>query len=215
MCLYGSNNRKQTHLCSGELCYLGEDACLLKAAKSALRRKCVACKIVVHTSCTEQLEKINFRCKPTFREGGSRCLQDVSLPTGGPSGAQARWRCKAAPSALCRQNVLRHDWVHRRRQDGKCKQCGKSFQQKFFHSKEIIAISCSWCKQAVSLAQIGILACERACPPSELTSVRLETKHFHNKVTCFMLHQIEEPCSLGAHGAVIVLPSWIIRVRKP
>ncbi|KAM9772428.1 diacylglycerol kinase iota-like isoform 6-T6 [Syngnathus typhle] len=125
MCLYGSNNRKQTHLCSGELCYLGEDACLLKAAKSALRRKCVACKIVVHTSCTEQLEKINFRCKPTFREGGSRCLQDVSLPTGGPSGAQARWRCKAAPSALCRQNVLRHDWVHRRRQDGKCKQCGK------------------------------------------------------------------------------------------
>ncbi|KAM9772498.1 diacylglycerol kinase iota isoform 3-T3 [Syngnathus typhle] len=172
--------------CSGELCYLGEDACLLKTAKSAPRRKCAACKIVVHTSCTEQLEKINFRCKPTFREGGSRCLRDVSLPTGGPSGAQARWRCKAAPSALCRQNVLRHHWVHRRRQDGKCKQCGKSFQQKFFHSKEIIAISCSWCKQA-----------------------------FHNKVTCFMLHQIEEPCSLGAHAAVIVPPSWIIRVRKP
>ncbi|XP_049617015.1 diacylglycerol kinase iota isoform X2 [Syngnathus scovelli] len=99
---------------------------------------------------------------------------------------RSRWRCKAAPSALCRQNVLRHHWVHRRRQDGKCKQCGKSFQQKFFHSKEIIAISCSWCKQA-----------------------------FHNKVTCFMLHQIEEPCSLGAHAAVIVPPSWIIRVRKP
>eukprot|EP00064_Thunnus_orientalis_P015623 superscaffoldBa00002932_g15678 len=62
--------------CSGELCYLGEDTCLLKTA-------------------------INFRCKPTFREGGSRCLRD-------------------------------------------------SFQQKFFHSKEIIAISCSWCKQAES-----------------------------------------------------------------
>ncbi|KAM9772588.1 diacylglycerol kinase zeta-like isoform 2-T2 [Syngnathus typhle] len=44
--------------------------------KSATRRKCAACKIVVHTSCTEQLEKINFRCKPTFREGGSRCLRD-------------------------------------------------------------------------------------------------------------------------------------------
>ncbi|KAF3859364.1 hypothetical protein F7725_021763 [Dissostichus mawsoni] len=80
---------------------------------------------------------INFRCKPTYREGGSRCLRD-------------------------------------------------SFQQKFFHSKEIIAISCSWCKQA-----------------------------FHNKVTCFMLHQIEEPCSLGAHAGVIVPPSWIIKVRKP
>uniref|UniRef100_A0AAQ5YAE8 Diacylglycerol kinase n=1 Tax=Amphiprion ocellaris TaxID=80972 RepID=A0AAQ5YAE8_AMPOC len=145
--------------CSGELCYLGEDTCLLKTAKSAPRRKCAACKIVVHTSCIEQLEKINFRCKPTFREGGSRCLRD---------------------------NVLRHHWVHRRRQEGKCRQCGKSFQQKFFHSKEIIAISCSWCKQA-----------------------------FHNKVTCFMLHQIEEPCSLGAHAGVIVPPSWIIKVRKP
>ncbi|KAM9845577.1 diacylglycerol kinase iota [Aulostomus maculatus] len=146
--------------CSGELCYLGEDTCLLKTAKSAPRRKCAACKIVVHSGCIEQLEKINFRCKPTFREGGSRCLRD--------------------------QNLLRHHWVHRRRQEGKCRQCGKSFQQKFFHSKEIIAISCSWCKQA-----------------------------FHNKVTCFMLHQIEEPCSLGAHAGVIVPPSWIIKVRKP
>ncbi|ELK33368.1 Diacylglycerol kinase iota [Myotis davidii] len=84
-------------------------------------------------------------------------------------------------------NFVRHHWVHRRRQEGKCKQCGKGFQQKFsFHSKEIVAISCSWCKQA-----------------------------FHNKVTCFMLHQIEEPCSLGAHAAVIVPPTWIIKVKKP
>uniref|UniRef100_A0A4W5JQM0 Diacylglycerol kinase n=1 Tax=Hucho hucho TaxID=62062 RepID=A0A4W5JQM0_9TELE len=145
--------------CSGELCYLGEDTCVLKTAKSAPRRKCAACKIVVHTACIEQLDKINFRCKPTFREGGSRCLRD---------------------------NMLRHHWVHRRRQEGKCRQCGKSFQQKFFHSKEIVAISCSWCKQA-----------------------------FHNKVTCFQLHHIEEPCSLGAHAGVIVPPSWIIKVRKP
>ncbi|XP_066524072.1 diacylglycerol kinase iota isoform X2 [Hoplias malabaricus] len=144
--------------CSGDLCYLGEETCMVKFA-SAPRRKCAACKIVVHTACIEQLDKINFRCKPTFREGSSRCLRD---------------------------NVLRHHWVHRRRQEGKCRQCGKSFQQKFFHSKEIIAISCSWCKQA-----------------------------FHNKVTCFMLHQIEEPCSLGAHAGVIVPPSWIIKVRKP
>uniref|UniRef100_A0A8D1EB15 Diacylglycerol kinase n=1 Tax=Sus scrofa TaxID=9823 RepID=A0A8D1EB15_PIG len=84
-------------------------------------------------------------------------------------------------------NFVRHHWVHRRRQEGKCKQCGKGFQQKFsFHSKEIVAISCSWCKQA-----------------------------FHNKVTCFMLHHIEEPCSLGAHAAVIVPPTWIIKVKKP
>ncbi|XP_060745713.1 diacylglycerol kinase iota isoform X4 [Tachysurus vachellii] len=144
--------------CSGEMCYLGEETCMVKIT-SAPRRKCAACKIVVHTACIEQLDKINFRCKPTFREGNSRNIRD---------------------------NVLRHHWVHRRRQEGKCRQCGKSFQQKFFHSKEIIAISCSWCKQA-----------------------------FHNKVTCFMLQQIEEPCSLGAHAGVIVPPSWIIKVRKP
>ncbi|XP_053108303.1 diacylglycerol kinase iota isoform X11 [Hemicordylus capensis] len=132
----------------------------LEWSKSAVRRKCAACKIVVHNACMEQLEKINFRCKPTFREGSSR-----------------------SP----RENFVRHHWVHRRRQEGKCKQCGKGFQQKFsFHSKEIVAISCSWCKQA-----------------------------FHNKVTCFMLQHIEEPCSLGAHAAVIVPPTWIIKVKKP
>uniref|UniRef100_A0A3Q1B806 Diacylglycerol kinase n=1 Tax=Amphiprion ocellaris TaxID=80972 RepID=A0A3Q1B806_AMPOC len=124
-------------------------------------KKCAGCKISVHTMCMEQLEKINFRCKPSFREPGSRAIREP--------------------------NVVRHHWVHRRRQTGKCRQCGKGFQQKFsFHSKEIVAISCSWCKQA-----------------------------YHNKVTCFMLQQIEECCSLGAHAAVIIPPTWIIRVRRP
>ncbi|KAM4748682.1 diacylglycerol kinase iota [Rhinophrynus dorsalis] len=139
--------------------------------KSALRRKCAACKIVVHTACMEQLDKINFRCKPTFRDGTSRTPREVR-----------HFSCCSN-----QQNLVRHHWVHRRRQEGKCKHCGKGFQQKFsFHSKEIVAISCSWCKQA-----------------------------FHNKVTCFLLHHIEEPCSLGAHAAVIVPPSWIIKVKKP
>ncbi|KAM3926545.1 diacylglycerol kinase iota isoform 7-T7 [Leptodactylus fuscus] len=145
---------------SGDLCYLGEENCQVKFSKSAVRRKCAACKIVVHVACMDQLDKINFRCKPTFRDVTSR---------------------------VPRENLVRHHWVHRRRQEGKCKHCGKGFQQKFsFHSKEIVAISCSWCKQA-----------------------------FHNKVTCFLLHHIEEPCSLGAHAAVIVPPSWIIKVKKP
>uniref|UniRef100_A0A8C1JAC2 Diacylglycerol kinase n=1 Tax=Cyprinus carpio TaxID=7962 RepID=A0A8C1JAC2_CYPCA len=139
--------------CSGDLCYLGEETCVVKIAKSAPRRKCAACKIVVHTACIQELDKVS----------GGRNI-----------------------SVILMHNVLRHHWVHRRRQEGKCRQCGKSFPQKFFHSKEIVAISCSWCKQA-----------------------------FHNKVTCFMLHQIEEPCSLGAHAGVIVPPSWIIKVRKP
>uniref|UniRef100_A0A8C7W2Y7 Diacylglycerol kinase n=1 Tax=Oncorhynchus mykiss TaxID=8022 RepID=A0A8C7W2Y7_ONCMY len=167
---------------SGDVCYVGEQYCVTKTMqKSVARKKCAGCKIAVHTMCIEQLylynitrniyvfdqrccifsPQINFRCKPSFREPGSRNVREP--------------------------NVVRHHWVHRRRQTGKCRQCGKGFQQKFsFHSKEIVAISCSWCKQA-----------------------------YHNKVTCFMLQQIEEPCSLGAHASVIVPPTWIIRVRKP
>uniref|UniRef100_G1K3J1 Diacylglycerol kinase n=1 Tax=Xenopus tropicalis TaxID=8364 RepID=G1K3J1_XENTR len=145
---------------SGDLCYLGEENCQVKFAKSAIRRKCAACKIVVHTACMEQLDKVRDRHLLAVRHFS--CCSN-------------------------QQNLVRHHWVHRRRQEGKCKQCGKGFQQKFsFHSKEIVAISCSWCKQA-----------------------------FHNKVTCFLLHHIEEPCSLGAHAAVIVPPSWIIKVKKP
>lgn len=146
---------------SGDFCYVGEQYCIAKSLqKSVARKKCAGCKISVHTMCMEQLEKINFRCKPSFREPGSRAVRE--------------------------SNVVRHHWVHRRRQTGKCRQCGKGFQQKFsFHSKEIVAISCSWCKQA-----------------------------YHNKVTCFMLQQIEESCSLGAHAAVIIPPTWIIRVRR-
>ncbi|XP_040294348.1 diacylglycerol kinase iota isoform X2 [Bufo bufo] len=156
---------------SGDLCYLGEENCQVKFSKSAVRRKCAACKIVVHVACMDQLEKINFRCKPTFRDVTSRAPREVR-----------HFSCCSN-----QQNFVRHHWVHRRRQEGKCKHCGKGFQQKFsFHSKEIVAISCSWCKQA-----------------------------FHNKVTCFLLHHIEEPCSLGAHAAVIVPPSWIIKVKKP
>uniref|UniRef100_A0A8C7Q7A1 Diacylglycerol kinase n=1 Tax=Oncorhynchus mykiss TaxID=8022 RepID=A0A8C7Q7A1_ONCMY len=157
--LYGEHIWFETNV-SGDFCYVGEQHCFAKTLqKSVARKKCAACKIVVHTICIEQLEKINFRCKPSFRESGSRNIRE---PT-----------------------VVRHHWVHRRRQDGKCRQCGKGFQQKFaFHSKEIVAISCSWCKQA-----------------------------YHNKVSCFMLQQIEEPCSLGAHASVIVPSTWILRVH--
>ncbi|XP_075999789.1 diacylglycerol kinase zeta isoform X2 [Genypterus blacodes] len=158
--VYGDHIWFETNV-SGDYCYVGEQHCIARALqKSISRRKCAACKIVAHTICVEQLEKINFRCKPSFRESISRNIREPI--------------------------VVRHHWVHRRRQEGKCKQCGKGFQQKFaFHSKEIVAISCSWCKQA-----------------------------YHNKVSCFMLQQIEEACPIGAHAALIVPPTWIIRVRR-
>ncbi|KAI2559607.1 DGKZ isoform 19, partial [Pan troglodytes] len=94
---YGEHIWFETNV-SGDFCYVGEQYCVARML-------------------------INFRCKPSFRESGSR---NVREPT-----------------------FVRHHWVHRRRQDGKCRHCGKGFQQKFtFHSKEIVAISCSWCKQA-------------------------------------------------------------------
>ncbi|XP_056014781.1 diacylglycerol kinase zeta-like isoform X17 [Ostrea edulis] len=141
---------------SGDYCYAMEPDCL----KTGPRKKCVACKIVTHTMCIPVLEKKNLRCKPTFREAGVRNYRE--------------------------QTLMRHHWVHRRRQEGKCKQCGKSFQQRFaFQSKEIIAISCSWCKAA-----------------------------YHNKVSCFMMQHIEEQCTLGVHQSIIVPPSWIIKLPK-
>ncbi|GAB1605773.1 diacylglycerol kinase zeta-like [Argonauta hians] len=141
---------------SGDSCYVMDPDC----TKSGPRKKCVACKIVAHKECTGILEKKNMRCKPTFREAGVRNYRE---PTN-----------------------MRHHWVHLRRQEGKCKQCGKSFQQRFtFQSKEIIAISCSWCKTA-----------------------------YHNKITCFMMQHFEEQCTLGAHSNIIIPPSWIIKLPR-
>ncbi|XP_068612549.1 diacylglycerol kinase zeta-like [Brachionichthys hirsutus] len=144
---------------SGDYCYVGEEHCVARALqKSASRRKCAACKIVAHIICIEELKRINFTCKPSFRESSSRNNREP----------------------------VHHHWVLRRRQEGKCKQCGKGFQQKFaFHSKEIVAISCSWCKQAC-----------------------------HNREACFTMQHIKEVCPIGAHAALIVPPTWIVHVKR-
>ncbi|XP_033101734.1 diacylglycerol kinase zeta-like isoform X3 [Anneissia japonica] len=140
---------------SGECCYVGEQDCL----KTGSRRKCSSCKIIVHTSCMRQLERINFKCKPNFRDASFRNYRE--------------------------NQVVRHHWVHRRRQEGKCKQCARGFQQKLFQQKDIIAISCSWCKVA-----------------------------YHSKVSCFTMELIEEPCTLGVYASCIIPPTWIIRLPK-
>ncbi|ROT65014.1 putative Diacylglycerol kinase zeta [Penaeus vannamei] len=125
---------------SGDLCYVGDDYC----CKTGPRMKCSACKIISHTGCIAALvERVKFTCKPTFRDVGPRQYRE--------------------------QTATHHHWVHRRTQKGKCKQCGKGFQSKLlFGSKEIVAISCSWCKSA-----------------------------YHNKESCFNMSKIEETCSLG------------------
>ncbi|PBC29033.1 Eye-specific diacylglycerol kinase [Apis cerana cerana] len=69
---------------------------------------------------------------------------------------------------------------------GKCANCGKSFQSKLsFTSKEIVAVSCSWCKLA-----------------------------YHNKEACFNVQKIGENCELGVHSSIIVPPSWIVKLPR-
>uniref|UniRef100_A0A3Q4HPX3 Phorbol-ester/DAG-type domain-containing protein n=1 Tax=Neolamprologus brichardi TaxID=32507 RepID=A0A3Q4HPX3_NEOBR len=55
--VYGDHIWFETNV-SGDYCYVGEQHCIARLLqKSVSRRKCAACKIVVHTVCIEQLEK--------------------------------------------------------------------------------------------------------------------------------------------------------------
>ncbi|XP_021928119.1 eye-specific diacylglycerol kinase [Zootermopsis nevadensis] len=142
---------------SGDFCYVGENDC----TKHGPRMKCSACKIIAHTSCINILmDRTKFSCKATFRDVGVRQYRE--------------------------QTCIHHHWVHRRSQKGKCKQCGKSFQSKLsFSSKEIVALSCSWCKTA-----------------------------YHNKELCFNIQKIGEECNLGTHSGIVVPPSWIVKLPR-
>ncbi|CAK1578467.1 unnamed protein product [Parnassius mnemosyne] len=142
---------------SGDYCYIGDNEC----QKHGSRMKCSACKIVAHTACIDILmDRMQFTCKPTFRDVGVRQYRE--------------------------QTLTHHHWVHRRSEKGKCKACGKSLQAKLsFSSKEIVALSCSWCKGA-----------------------------YHNKESCFNLQRIGEECSLGSQSNIIVPPSWIVKLPR-
>lgn len=142
---------------SGDFCYVGDTDC----TKHGPRLKCSACNVVAHQSCVGQLvDKIKFTCKSTFRDVGVRQYRE--------------------------QTSIHHHWVHRRSEKGKCRQCGKSFQSKLsFSNKEIVALSCSWCKAA-----------------------------YHNKETCFNIQRIGEECRLGVHSTIIVPPSWIVKLPR-
>jgi len=125
--------------------------------KHGPRLKCPACRIVAHACCVGGLE---FVCKPSFRDVGVRQYRE--------------------------QTTTHHHWVHRRSQKGKCANCGKSFQSKLsFSSREIVAVSCSWCKAA-----------------------------YHNRESCFNVQKIGENCELGTHASIVVPPSWIVKLPR-
>lgn len=70
--------------------------------------------------------------------------------------------------------------------NSKCVICFQSLQAKLsFSSKEIVALSCSWCKDA-----------------------------YHNKESCFNLQRIGEECSLGKAIISIQLSFWLFHYRK-
>ena len=94
---------------------------------------------------------------------------------------------------------------------GKCKSCGKTFNSKLgFSGKEIVGISCSWCKYS-----------------------------YHNKNACASACDNDTSCDLGIHAKVIIFcqfkkkslkiyvkmillfffklivpPSWIVKVPR-
>ncbi|KAJ2950599.1 hypothetical protein O0L34_g8850 [Tuta absoluta] len=141
----------------GDCCYVGDAEC----QKHGSRMKCSACKIVAHQACIDILmDRVQFTCKPTFRDVGVRQYRE--------------------------QTLTHHHWVHRRSEKGKCKACGKSLQAKLsFSSKEIVALTCSWCKDS-----------------------------YHNKESCFNLQRIGEECCLGSQSNIIVPPSWIVKLPR-
>ena len=70
---------------------------------------------------------------------------------------------------------------------GKCKHCSKAFQSKLSlgSSKEVVGVSCSWCKYS-----------------------------YHNKDSCLKAKEADEKCDLGVHANAIVPPSWIVKVPR-
>jgi len=80
-----------------------------------------------------------------------------------------------------------HHWVQRKQLKGKCKSCGKAFNSKLvgFSAKEIVGISCSWCKYS-----------------------------YHTKNACASACDNDTTCDLGIHAKLIVPPSWIVKVPR-
>ncbi|KRX89325.1 putative diacylglycerol kinase K06A1.6 [Trichinella pseudospiralis] len=135
-------------------CHVGETDC----RNSGTKLKCMACHLVAHEACLPVLPKKNLKCKSTYADPwiyGKRLISSVPM---------------------------RHHWVHRLTQDGRCFKCSKSFQSKLMN-KEVVVIMCSWCKVS-----------------------------YHNKAKCFNTDLIEQTCDFGALKDIIIPPTWINKI---
>ena len=123
--------------------------------KSGARRKCSACKLVAHEKCIQQDVDNIPKCRMTFREASLKSSFEVNPE---------------------------HHISYRRRQDGRCDVCGKSFPSMLSYKtqKDKIALNCTWCKRA-----------------------------FHSK-DCANQFLLDKQCDLGIHKNVILPPSWIV-----
>ncbi|KAM3718388.1 putative diacylglycerol kinase [Dirofilaria immitis] len=139
-------------------CYVGERDC----RKIGEKRSCAACHIVVHAACLPILRQLYVKCKITYQEDNS--VRKLITPS----------------RNIVDESLNGHHWLHKWKQEGRCLRCGKSFQQKIFHDKEVIAITCSWCKRS-----------------------------YHNKMECFSSQRFERSCDRGELKEIIVPPTWI------
>lgn len=149
---------------TSEPCYVGDNECF----KTGPPLSCSACKISAHTGCIEILtDKIKFLCRQTYKDltvGNPRQLKEIQ-----------------------QHNITYHHWVHKRNHCGRCKQCTKTFTSTKlpFSSKEIQAVTCSWCKVS-----------------------------YHNKENCYSLSALTEQCTFGVHRESIIPPTWIVKLPK-
>ncbi|CEF60397.1 Diacylglycerol kinase [Strongyloides ratti] len=139
-------------------CYAADKGCYHAGDK----RRCLACHIVIHNNCTPLLSRNEMGCKPSYYDMTDKKNKLL--------------KCQI-------ENIQKHHWVHRWRCEGRCAHCGKSFQQKRFREKDIIALTCSWCKLTI-----------------------------HSKKPCFNIERLEEDCDFGQLGSLILPPSWLLKL---
>ncbi|KAJ0179396.1 hypothetical protein K1T71_005108 [Dendrolimus kikuchii] len=172
---------------SGDCCYVGDAEC----QKHGSRMKCSACKIVAHMACIDILmDRVQFTCKPTFRDVGVRQYREQTI-------THHHWvhrrsekgKCKACGKSFrrsCCGWCISKRYSLEKSQIENWANLDQSLQAKLsFSSKDIVALSCSWCKDA-----------------------------YHNKESCFNLQRIGEECSLGSQSNITVPPSWIVKLPR-